>query len=126
MSRGRLAIFQRDTFFGTQVGESAIAVVMVKEVGIAWTDDPGSRTGDEQVEKAIVIVVSPDGRPSVRVIICPCRLGDIGEGAIAIISVKHVPLITVPAGDAMRNVKIEQAVVVVIAPGKALGVWPRS
>jgi len=103
-------------FFG-DVGEGAIAVVVVENDGIP--------VGDVDVFVAIVVVIA-DGDAHGEAFAGDAGLrGDIGEGAVAIVAVEMIGGIGAIGvgviGDAFEitateNVEVEQAVVVVVEP----------
>src|SRR5215467_8050268 len=122
MGGGCLAVLQCDPLLGGYVGEGAVAVVMIKEIRITRSDHSCARSGDEQVEIAIVIVVTPNGSPCIGVIIRAGLCCNIGEGAVAVVPIKRVVLVSFPVGGAMSDIKVEQAIVIVVAPGNTLRV----
>ena len=92
MSRRNGVVLKGDAFLSGDIGKRAIAVVMVKEIGVTHSDQsvPGAR--DKEIEKSIVIVVAPNGSPSGRVVVNLGLASHVGKGAIAIVVVEAVIL----------------------------------
>src|SRR4029077_11096617 len=69
--------------FGGNVGEAAVAVVVIKSVA--------SQVGHEQINVAIVIVVTGGHAHAVQPSLQPRGFSHVGERAIAIVVIKTVP-----------------------------------
>ena len=75
---------------------------------------------DEEIGPAVSVVVSPDRRLGVQVVLDSSLTGDIGEGTVAIIP-KELGVIRLPRPQLVADEEIEIAIVVIVRPGGGLG-----
>src|SRR5450432_446853 len=118
-------VLERHTFIDSFVCKSPVAVVVVKKVVISDPFCHCTAVRDKEIEKAIVIVIAPDGCPGVRRVREPSLGCYIGKGTVPIIAIEcigRVSGITLkPSGD----IKVEQAIIVIVAPRDTMAVCQR-
>ena len=85
-------------------GEGAVAVIMVEKVFLAII-------GNKQIEKAIIIVITPRAAFGIAYVSCDCACGDSGESAVTIVVVKKIACAT-----AIGDEQIKETVIIIIAP----------
>ena len=88
------------------LGEGTVTLVLVEVVLFI-------EVGEVEVEVTVVVVVGKGGVGAVKGAVDPGGGGAVGEGAVALVVVERVDVIT-PVGD----VEVETAVAVVVAPGQ--------
>ena len=71
-----------DAGFVGDVGESAVAVVVIENVA--------AELGDEEIGKAVVVVIAPDAAEAVAGAGDAGLFGDIGESAVAVVAIEGV------------------------------------
>ena len=92
MSRSNGVVLKGDAFLSSDIGKGAIAVVVIKEIGVTHSDFAGTGPRDKEIEQSIVIVVAPDGGPGVGVVVYVGLVTLIDKGAIPLIPVEAVTL----------------------------------
>src|SRR5262249_18646995 len=103
----------RDAGFCCDIGESAVAVVVVEQVG--------AELRDEEIGEAVVVVVAPDAAEAVVGAGDAGGVGDVGEGAVAVVAVEGVLFgdVAVVAVAAVDEIDVLPAVIVVIGDAQA-------
>ena len=102
-----------DAGFFCDVGESAVAVVVIQDVG--------AELRDVEIGEAVVVVVAPDAAEAVVCAGDACGVGDIGEGAVGVVAIESVfdGDVAVVAITAVDEVDVLPAVVVEVGDADA-------
>src|SRR5438132_1512918 len=114
------AIVQFQTFRGCDVGKCPVAIVVVKKIGISYSQCARAGTCDKQIEEPVVIVIAPNSSPMISCGAEPRLVSYIGEGAVAVVPVQSILQGSSPAQVSPGDIQIKQPIVIVIAPGDSL------
>jgi len=104
-----------DAAGGRAFGERAVTIVSIQFAGVGLAFAGGGFVADEEVEMAVVVVVEPSGRLRGIEAEEAGFLGDVGEGAVAVVAEERVGIAAhVGEPGAAEDEDIDEAVVVVV------------